>query len=145
LRFHAQPQPATLLLYWLKEFYIVLLIEQYWSYLNSMTEPTARRLNGPITGVAGLGSIMGGWIVSMAAVPLGTEALLLIGAATLLPAAWLVNSTYRHFGEPTPRETSSSVGQRSALGWALIRNDRRLAALFSGGARRPRCSLRCWN
>jgi len=129
---HSGLQPATLLLYWLKEFYIVLLIEQYWSYLNSkLTEPSARRLNGPITGVAGFGSIMGGWIVSTAALPLGTEALLLIGAATLLPAAWLVNSTYRHFGEPAPRETSSPVRQRSALGWDLIRNDRRLAALLA--------------
>ena len=125
-------QPATMLLFWLKEFYIVLLIEQYWSYLNSkLTEPTARRLNGPITGVAGFGSIMGGWIVSIAAVPLGTEALLLIGAATLLPAAWLVNATYRHFGEPAAREKSQSVDQRSALGWSLIRSDRRLAALLA--------------
>lgn len=125
-------QPATLLLYWVKEFYIVLLIEQYWSYLNSkLSEPTARRLNGPITGVAGLGSIIGGWIVSMTAVPLGTETLLLIGAATLLPAAWLVNSTYRHFGEPAHFEKSPSVDQRSALGWSLIRSDRRLASLLA--------------
>lgn len=125
-------QPATLLLYWLKEFYIVLLIEQYWSYLNSkLSEPTARRLNGPITGVAGFGSVIGGWIVSMTAVPLGTETLLLIGAATLLPAAWLVNSTYRHFGEPAHLEKSPSVDQRSALGWSLIRSDRRLASLLA--------------
>ena len=45
----------------------VLLIEQYWSYMNSKFTPdAAKRLNGPITGIAGLGSVAGGWAAGAA-------------------------------------------------------------------------------
>ena len=44
-----------------KESYVVLLIEQLWSFINSrLSKEWARRLNGPICGVAGLGAMAGG-------------------------------------------------------------------------------------
>ena len=64
----------TPVLFLIKEFYIVLLIEQYWSYINSSLKPaTAKKVNGPITGIAGLGGVIGGNLVAEFAVPLGTE------------------------------------------------------------------------
>ena len=42
----------TPVLFLTKELYIVLLIEQYWSYINSsLSTANAKKLNGPITGI----------------------------------------------------------------------------------------------
>ena len=99
----------TPILFLVKEFYVVLLIEQYWSYMNSRFTPeAAKRLNGPITGVAGLGSVAGGWSVAQLAVPLGTDLLIPLAALALLPSAWLANRTYARFGEPQPEQVSAA-------------------------------------
>ena len=50
----------TPILFLVKEFYVVLLIEQYWSYMNSKFTPDAATIERPITGIAGLGSVAGG-------------------------------------------------------------------------------------
>ncbi|MBT4160179.1 MAG: hypothetical protein HOC70_13415 [Gammaproteobacteria bacterium] len=99
----------TPVLFLFKEFYIVLLIEQYWSYINSsLHQDTARKINGPITGIAGIGGAIGGWLVGSSAELVGTETLVLCAAIALLPAAWLSNRTYQAFGEPEapPQEKS---------------------------------------
>ena len=70
----------TPVLYLTKEFYIVLLIEQYWSYINSsIKSDTAKKVNGPITFVSGLGATAGGHLLGVAAEPLGTASMVLIG------------------------------------------------------------------
>ncbi|SVC84465.1 uncharacterized protein METZ01_LOCUS337319, partial [marine metagenome] len=91
----------TAVLFLFKEFYIVLLIEQYWSYINSSLSPASARLaNGPITGIAGFGGAVGGWLVATLAQGAGTEAMVLFAAVALLPATLLSDQTYRRFGEP---------------------------------------------
>ena len=63
----------TPVLFLFKEFYIVLLIEQYWSYINSSLQPaTAKKVNGPITGMAGMGGAIGGIRVASSAESFGT-------------------------------------------------------------------------
>ena len=91
----------TPVMFLFKEFYIVLLIEQYWSYINSsLKQPTAKKLNGPITGIAGIGAAIGALLVALLAEPLGTEAMVLYAAIALLPAAFVSNLTYSLHGEP---------------------------------------------
>ncbi len=91
----------TPVMFLFKEFYIVLLIEQYWSYINSsLKAPTAKKLNGPITGIAGIGAAIGALLVAVLAEPLGTEAMVLYAAIALLPAAFVSNLTYSLHGEP---------------------------------------------
>lgn len=129
----------TPILFLVKEFYVVLLIEQYWSYMNSRFTPeAAKRLNGPITGVAGLGSVAGGWSVAQLAVPLGTDLLIPLAALALLPSAWLANRTYARFGEPQPEQVSAaptaadtSASSADSLGWQTIRQSKQLAALLA--------------
>ena len=129
----------TPILFLVKEFYVVLLIEQYWSYMNSRFTPeAAKRLNGPITGVAGLGSVAGGWAVAQLAVPLGTDLLIPLAALALLPSAWLANRTYASFGEPQPEQASvepaaasSPVSKSDSLGWQTITQSKQLAALLA--------------
>jgi len=104
---------ATAILYLYREAYIVLLIEQYWSFINStLNETAARKLNGPITGFGSLGAILGGYLVYQLAEPLGTASMLLFAAALLIPAAFLSDLGYKKCGEPkpTPEEKKQTKG-----------------------------------
>ena len=77
---------AAAILYIVREAYIVLLMEQYWSFLNStLGEANARRLNGPICGIGSGGSIIGGILVGTLATKVGTPALLLLALQSPCP------------------------------------------------------------
>ena len=55
---------GTALLFILREGYIVVLIEQYWSFIDStLSEKQAQRYNGPICGFASIGAIAGSTFV----------------------------------------------------------------------------------
>jgi ATP/ADP translocase len=97
-----------------REAYIVLLIEQYWSFLNStFGTATAKKLNGPVCGVASLGAVLGGSLVGGLSRPWGTEAMLLWGAGLCLPAALASELAYRRCGEPAD---GAEAGQRTPSG-----------------------------
>ena len=121
----------TPVLFLFKEFYIVLLIEQYWSYINSSVSPTtSRRVNGPITGIAGIGGAVGGSLVGLSAESLGTESLVLLAAIALLPAALVSQMAYLTFGEPEQPPKSESHGN---LGLSLFRENPVLISLIAIG------------
>lgn len=107
---------AAAILYVVREAYIVLLMEQYWSFLNStLGDANARKLNGPICGIGSAGSIVGGILVGTYAKSLGTPALLLLGAAITLPTAALTYLAYRYAGQPQPKPDephSDTLGTR---------------------------------
>ncbi len=106
-----ESRAITPILFLFKEFYIVLLIEQYWSYINSSVLPdTARKVNGPVTGIAGLGGALGGYLVGISAESLGTETMVLLAAFALLPAALVSNLTYGRYGEPEQPEGKQAGG-----------------------------------
>lgn len=112
----------TPVLFLIKEVYIVLLIEQYWSYINSsVSGQTARRVNGPVTGVAGFGSVLGAVLTGMIVQDVGTETMILFGALMLIPSAMLANLTYTIHGEPEipPPE----VGFKSHMGWRWLKEN----------------------
>ncbi|MDA0336210.1 MAG: hypothetical protein O2782_13680 [bacterium] len=117
--------PASALLYVLREGYIVLIIEQYWSFINSTLQPAeAKRVNGPICGIASVGAILGGLTVGRVAPILGTEPLVLITAVTLLPAAALGLYAYRLGG--TPRGEQEAGARHGALALDLFKKHRLL-------------------
>ena len=120
---------AVAALYVLREAYIVLLIEQYWSFIDStLTPDQARRFNGPICGIASVGGILGGLAVGAWAQELGSEFLVLLAAASVLPAAILVWWAHRLGGDPTT--DSRSTGQRRGhLALSLFRQHRTLVLL----------------
>jgi AAA family ATP:ADP antiporter len=120
---------VTPFLYLIKELYIVLLIEQYWSYINSSLAPdTAKKLNGPITGIAGFGGALGGTLVGMTASEWGTEAMLLFASVSVIPAALVSNLTYRLHGEPeVPTLVESSAGH---MGWHWFKGNPTLTYLL---------------
>ncbi len=94
---------AAGVLYVFREAYIVVLVEQYWSFINSTFQATeARRVNGPITGLGSAGAVLGALMVSRYAKLLGSENLLLFAAASLIPAGILSWLAYASAGEPRP-------------------------------------------
>ncbi|MFH1018233.1 MAG: hypothetical protein V1798_08650, partial [Pseudomonadota bacterium] len=75
----------TAVLYVTKEVYIVILIAQHWSFINSaVTQKEGKIVNGPILGCATLGSLLGG--VSVAHLPekLGSVQMIPIAAGFTL-------------------------------------------------------------
>jgi len=96
---------AAAIIYVFREAYIVIVIEQFWSFVNSvLTTEQAKRINGPFCAVASIGSFLGGTLVSKLAPVLGTEALLLFTAGSLVPTAFLGILAYKFGGEPKPSE-----------------------------------------
>jgi AAA family ATP:ADP antiporter len=119
----------TPILFLLKEFYIVLLIEQYWSYINSSLSPSsAKKINGPITGIAGLGGAVGGYLVGVTAAQYGTETMILLAAFACIPAALVSNLGYSLFGEP---EQPVVTSKGNTMGWHLFKENPTLAYLLA--------------
>jgi AAA family ATP:ADP antiporter len=115
-------KPAAVLIYAFREAYIVVIVEQYWSFINStLAEKQAKRWNGLICGLGSLGAISGGYAIRFLARPgsplyIGTEAILLLSALSLLPAAALSDLAYRLGGEPAPsRQDPDSTTHRMGL------------------------------
>jgi len=121
---------ASVVIYLLREAYIVLVIEQYWSFVNSTLNPKqARWINGPFCAIASLGSIAGGSLVKHLAEPLGSETLLLFAAASLLPAAICSVIAYTLAGEPQPSE-SEKGGRQGHTGIRVLFRSRYLIFIF---------------
>jgi len=125
----AHSRLATGVLYVFREAYIVLLIEQVWSFINSTVNAgEGRKLNGPVCGIASLGAIAGGLLVQRYAVPLGSAALLLFGAATLIPTGLLAALAYHWGGEPQPA-SDEAHGRHGHLGARTLLQNRTLGLL----------------
>lgn len=119
-------------LFVLRNAYVVVIIEQYWSFLNStLSHAKARRLNGPICGIASLGSIGFGLLGAQLTVGLGSNTMILLGAIATLPAVLLANAAYLWCGEP-PRdgEAAKATAPGDLLGLKLIASQRPLALLL---------------
>ena len=102
-------RPALIVLFIFKESYVVLLIEQIWSYIDSTLEPkAAKRLNGPICGVAGIGAVAGGLLLGKLSQPLGTQSMLLLAAAATLLTLPLLQLLFAKFGAPTEGKKKQS-------------------------------------
>jgi AAA family ATP:ADP antiporter len=125
--------PATAILYLFREAYIVLLVEQVWSFLNStLTGREGRKLNGLVCGIASLGPIAGGLAVRGLAQGWGSANLLMLAALTLVPVGLLAAWSFHLAGEPAPRAGEGS-GKHGHLGWGeFVRTPllRRMAILI---------------
>lgn len=120
--------PYAFLLVCLRQTYIVLLIEQYWSMINSIVrEGEARVLNGWICGLSSIGAIFGGYLVRPCVEAVGTDASLWIPVAGMLPAWVLSHWAARQVPEPASNVSSSD---RSFLALSGMRGNRFLIALF---------------
>lgn len=131
-------RPVTGVLYIFKESYIVLLIEQCWSFINSkLTRRSAKLLNGLICGIASVGAVSGGLLVRWFSERWGTLQLVPVAALATLPAMALFEWMYRRYGEPVD-QTPAAVHHaghdghrdRDPLGLRLFKRERLLVLLI---------------
>ncbi len=109
--------PATIVLYVFREGYIVLLVEQVWSFLNStLSTGEGRKWNGLVCGIASLGPILGGAVVRALAVGWGSANLLMLAAVTLVPVGVLAVASFHLAGEPAPSAAEEKQGRHGHLG-----------------------------
>lgn len=88
--------------YLLKEAYIVLIIEQYWSFLNSkISASSGKKLFGFILGFSSIGGILGSRVSAEIVVDLGSEMMIAIAGGITLVAAIFSEIGFRISGEPS--------------------------------------------
>jgi len=96
-------KPAVAVIYVFTEAYIVILVEQFWSFINStLDQSSAKVFNGPILGGASVGPIAAGLVLHRFAAGLGSRQFVLLAGLALLPAAGLAYASFRLAGEPQP-------------------------------------------
>lgn len=130
---------ASAMLYILREAYVVLIVEQYWSYINSkVSVEHARKLNGPICGISSLGAIAGGMTTAACVGRLGTESLLLFAAFACIPAAFFSVLAFKIGGNPRGQnDHAQPVGHigkanwRDVVGLSLMRREPILAWILT--------------
>lgn len=129
LAFDAGVKEAIAPLYLFRNAYVVLIIEQYWSYINStLSQANAKRLNGPISGIASIGSIAAGLVGASAVASLGTNRMVLFAVVATLPAAFISDFVYRKYGGPRDEPRQHAEGHHLAL--HLFRTEKRLPLLL---------------
>ncbi len=107
-----------------KESYVVVISEQYWSFINSvLKDEEGKVFNGPVAGLGALGSLVGGWLLGRFVMGLGTEWFLLLGAAVIIPALLLFWKACERSGEPKPAEEEAG-GKKGHLHLSILRENR---------------------
>ncbi|MBI5242087.1 MAG: hypothetical protein HY922_00220 [Elusimicrobia bacterium] len=119
---------GVILFYLFAQSYIVVLFEQYWSFIDSILQKEdAKAFNGPIMGIMSMGPITAGWLTAKAALSLGTKAIILLGAASLLPSLALAYCAYELAGEPRP--SAEEKARKGTLQLSLFKEHPRLMLL----------------
>src|SRR3989338_3708715 len=128
---HQGLKMMTGILYVFKEAYIVLLVEQYWSFLNStFGQDSAKKFNGPVAGMSSVGGFIGGLLLQHFVPSLGTHLMLLFSAGATFLAIVFSDLAYRHCGEPKP-SAHEKEGRLGTLGFHSFKETPMLILLFS--------------
>lgn len=107
-----------------KESYVVIISEQYWSFINSvLKDEEGKVFNGPVAGLGALGSLTGGWLLGRYVMGTGTELFVLFAAFAILPAVWLCWLGYERAGEPKPAADEAG-GKKGHLHLSILTENR---------------------
>lgn len=107
-----------------KESYVVVISEQYWSFINSVLKDDEGKIfNGPVAGLGALGSLTGGWLIGRYVMGLGTGAFLLYASIIIIPAAVLFWIGYDRAGEPKPSDDEAG-GRKGHLHLSILLENR---------------------
>ncbi|MBF0315204.1 MAG: hypothetical protein HQK50_14525 [Oligoflexia bacterium] len=118
------------LLYLLREGYIVLLIEQYWSFINSSIESQeAKKLNGIVTALSGIGGVLGGIFVHAYAKKWGAVPLILVMSGTTLCSLIPALVAYKN-SDVDVLKKKELPPQKDGLGLSFILSERTLLLIM---------------
>ncbi|MFK7873812.1 MAG: Npt1/Npt2 family nucleotide transporter [Oligoflexales bacterium] len=124
-----QWKPSFIGLGLLQECYGLLLIEQYWSHINSiMTVPEGKKFNGRIMAISTLGGISGGFCLKFLVQSFGSEMMPLITAGSMIPTLLLANFCFKLCPVTTNKFDSHKEQQKPQ--WVLFKENRLLLSLL---------------
>ncbi|HOX22038.1 MAG TPA: hypothetical protein PLL10_01130, partial [Elusimicrobiales bacterium] len=100
-----QSQWAVALFDIVVQVFVVVMIEQHWSFFNSvLSETQAKTYNGPILTLLSTGPMITGGLTGLLAEKIGTKGIMLTGLAMILPAMLLMILAYRLVVSSDPEE-----------------------------------------
>ena len=121
-------KPAAGLLYIFRETYVVLIIEQYWSFINSSySSSEVKRWSGFLIGVSSSGAVAGGLIMKDLVLQIGTLGAIFTAGLALIPAAFMSNFAFsndnlnRQFTNQPPHSETDTIGFKELLRTPLLR------------------------
>jgi len=86
-----------------KEAYVVIISEQFWSFINStLKDEESKIFNGPVAGLSAFGSVIGAYTLTKYIHTLGTDNFLLVAGLLLIPGMLFCLLAYNIAGEPKP-------------------------------------------
>jgi ATP:ADP antiporter, AAA family len=123
---------AIIFLYLFRSAYVVLLIQQCWSFLNStLSEAEGKKFFGPICGIASIGAVLAGIFGSQLVSGLGTSNMLLLAALVTIPAALFADMAFAKCGEPQPSAEEKESGKKDHLALGLFKSEKILVVVLS--------------
>jgi AAA family ATP:ADP antiporter len=122
---------ATGWLYLFRTAMTVLLIEQYWSFIDSrLSVLGAKKWNGFLAGMGGIGGVLGSVCLRFYAKTLGTNMLVLVSAMVLLPAIIMADVGYRVSGEYAERDRGQTDSGAGYMGLGEFKRNKLLVLIF---------------
>ena len=121
---------ASALLFLIGELYIILIVEQVWSFMDS-TNPgeVIKKMTGSIQALTSVGALAGGLLVHLLAGPVGTRQLLLIGSLFFLPGIFFAVRAFESCKEHSRLNQDPGVEPGGVGFRELLRNQKLLAIL----------------
>jgi AAA family ATP:ADP antiporter len=115
--------------------YIVLLVEQFWSFIiTSLVAKDAQKVNGLIGGISALGAVSAGEVGAILTGSLGYHSTEMIAIAALftIPGIAIALYTYRITGEKVYQDflTSKEKSKVDHFGLDVFKNEKIMALLF---------------
>jgi len=131
--YEAGVKESMIFLYLFRSAYVVLLIQQSWSFLNSiMSNEEGKKFFGPICGIASIGAVIAGIVGSDLVTMFGTSSMLLIAAVVTLPCAFFTEMAFRICGEPQPKPENKHKNYKSKhLRLDLFNSEKILVVILS--------------
>ena len=93
---------ASVFLLYFREAYVVLLIEQCWSFVNSvLNKKQAKELNGVILAISTIGAVLGGLLVFQLSTKISTHKIILGPCLLCIPSLFFFRRACHHFNNFT--------------------------------------------
>lgn len=124
---------AIAALFLIREAYIVFMIEQFWSFINStFTQEEGKKFNGLLLVVCGIGPISAGLFMYKFTEQLGVTTLIYLAAFSLIPVVVIVNIAYQMVTpEAEARLVVPKNEHRSSLALELFQEHRVLRVILA--------------
>lgn len=100
-----------------REAYIVLLVEQLWSFINNTIDKAgARKVNGVVLGTATLGGLVADLCISGFAEKIGSLNLIIFSSFCFLPAMFFAVKAYKTTPKPAKEYKSKALKKKGGKG-----------------------------